>query len=98
MCLTAADAQKIVAACKVEAGKNHWNVSIAVVDDGGFVIQLERLDGAVGQSAGIATLKAQTAAATRTPTKTLEDVVKERPGTVRFRAGWPFRAESPSCI
>ena len=84
MCLTAADAQKIVAACKVEAENNHWIVSIAVVDEGGFVIHLERLDGAVGQSAGIATLKAQTAAATRTPTKVLEDVVKDRPATGAF--------------
>lgn len=84
MCLTAADAQKIVAACKIEAEKNHWNVSIAVVDDGGFVIHLERMDGAVGQSAGIATLKAQTAAAARTPTKALEDIVKERPATGSF--------------
>ena len=84
MSMTAADAQKIVAACKVEAEKNHWNVSIAVVDDGGFVIHLERLDGAVGQSAGIAILKAQTAAATRTPTKALEDIVKDRPATAAF--------------
>ena len=83
-CLTLADAQKIVGACKVEAAKNKWNVSIAVVDDGGFLVHLERLDGAVGQSAAIATLKAQTAAATRSPTKTLEDVVKERPATVAF--------------
>ena len=83
-CLAAADAQKIVAACKVEAEKNKWNVSIAVVDDGGFLLHLERLDGAVGQSAAIATLKAQTAAATGTPTKILEDVVKERPATAAF--------------
>ena len=84
MCLTAADAQEIVAACKVEAGKNNWGVSIAVVDDGGFLLHLERLDGAVGQSAGIATLKAQTAAATRNPTKVLEDTAKERPGVLGF--------------
>jgi glc operon protein GlcG len=84
MCLTLADAQKIVAACKAEAAKNKWNVSIAVVDDGGFLVQLERLDGAVGQSAAIATFKAQTAASTRTPTKVLEDIVKERPATVAF--------------
>lgn len=83
-CLAAADAQKIVAACKVEAEKNKWNVSIAVVDEGGFLIHLERMDGAVGQSAAIATLKAQTAAAARTPTKALEDVVKERPATAAF--------------
>jgi glc operon protein GlcG len=84
LCLSAADAQKIVAACKVEAEKNKWNVSIAVVDDGGYLLHLERLDGAQGQSAGIATLKAQTAAAARTPTKTLEDVVKDRPATAAF--------------
>ena len=82
--LAASDAQKIVAACKVEAEANKWAVSIAVVDDGGFLLHLERLDGAVGQSAGIATLKAQTAAMAKTPTKALEDVVKERPATGAF--------------
>jgi glc operon protein GlcG len=84
MCLSLSDAQKIVAVCKVEAEKNKWNVSIAVVDDGGYLVHLERLDGAVGQSAGIATLKAQTAAMARTPTKALEDMVKERPATGAF--------------
>jgi glc operon protein GlcG len=83
-CLTADDAQKIVAACKVEAEKNKWNVSIAVVDDGGYLLHLERLDGAHGQSAAIATLKAQTSAASRNTTKALEDLVKERPATVAF--------------
>lgn len=84
LCLAASDAQKIMAACKVEAGKNKWNVSIAVVDDAGFLIHLERMDGAVGQSAAIATLKAQTAAMARTPTKALEEIVKERPATGAF--------------
>lgn len=84
MCLTAADAEKILAACKAEAEKNKWNVTIAVVDDAGFLVRLERLDGAVAQSTIIATAKAQTAAATRTPTKALEDIVKERPATVAF--------------
>ena len=83
-CLSAADAQKIVAACKIEAEKNKWNVSIAIVDDGGYLIHLERIDGAAGQSAAVATLKAQTAAAARTPTKALEDVVKERPAVAAF--------------
>ena len=83
-CLSAVDAQKIVAACKIEAEKNKWLVSIAVVDDGGYLIHLERIDGAAGQSAAVATLKAQTAAAARTPTKALEDVVKERPAVGAF--------------
>ncbi len=84
MCLTLADAAKIVAAGKAEAIKNKWNITIAVVDDGGFLVQLERMDGAVAQSAMIATCKAQTSAATRTPTKALEEIVKERPATVAF--------------
>jgi glc operon protein GlcG len=84
MCLSVEDANKIVAAAKLEAKKNNWNVTIAVVDDGGFLIHLERLDGAPVQSAQIATAKAWTAAATRSATKALEDLVKERPGTVGF--------------
>jgi glc operon protein GlcG len=84
MCLSLEDANKIVAAAKAEARKNNWNVTIAIVDDGGFLVHLERLDGAPAQSATIATAKAWTAAATRSPTKTLEDMVKERPAIVAF--------------
>src|SRR5580698_3800976 len=95
MCLTAADAEKIVAASKAEAAKNKWNVTIAVVDDGGFLVHLERLDGAVGQSALIATSKAQTAAATRAPTKVLEEIVKERPATATFPGRVPVQGGLP---
>ncbi len=77
--LSAADAAKIVEACKVEAAKNSWLVSIAVTDEAGYLIHLERLDGAGLPSAEIATLKARTAAIAKAPTKALEDVVKERP-------------------
>jgi glc operon protein GlcG len=45
-CLTSADAQKMMAACKAEAEKNKWNVSIAIVDDAGVLLLLERMDGA----------------------------------------------------
>lgn len=83
-CLTADDASKIVGACKVEAQKNAWNVTIAVVDDAGLLVHLERMDGAPPHSPTVATAKAWTAAATRTPTKTLEDLVKDRPATAAF--------------
>jgi glc operon protein GlcG len=66
-----------------------------VVDDGGFLVHLERLDGAVGQSVLIATCKAQTAAATRTPTKVLEDIVKERPATATFPGRVPVQGGLP---
>ena len=76
LCLSLQDSNQIVAACKAEALKNNWPVSIAVVDDSGFLLHLERLDGANAKSPEIATLKAATAAFTRTSTKTLEDRVK----------------------
>jgi len=77
--LTAADAVIILASCKAEAAKNNWLVSIAVTDEAGYLLHLERMDGAGLPSAEIATLKARTAAIAKAPTKALEDVVKERP-------------------
>ncbi len=82
--LTNADAQKIVAAAKVEAGKQKWNVTIAVVDDAGLVLMLERMDGARPQTAQVATLKARSAAITHRTGKTWEETVKQRPGMVNF--------------
>jgi glc operon protein GlcG len=96
--LTAADAQKILAAARTEAEKNQWAVTIAIVDDGGALLLLERMDGAFPQSAEIAFRKAWTAAAVRLPTKTMEDMVKERPalvtfpGQVRVQGGLPIKS------
>lgn len=84
--LSAEDAANIVTACKAEAAANNWNVSIAVVDEGGYLFHLERVDGAPLQSPEIATLKAKTAAIAKASTKALEDVVKDRPA-VGFMPG-----------
>ena len=95
--LTAADVRQIVTAARAEAEKNRWNVTIAVVDDGGFLLMLERLDGAFPQSAEIALNKARTAAVMRVATKTLEDMVKDRPaivtmpGVTRVQGGLPIK-------
>ena len=82
--LTASDAAKMMQACKVEAEKNTWNVSIAIVDEGGYVLHLERMDGAPLPSPVVATGKAKAAALARNNTKALEDVAKERPGMLTF--------------
>ena len=82
--LTLSDCQKMMAACKAEAQKNKWNVAIAIVDDGGMAILLERLDGTGAISSEVAIKKAQTAALTKRPSKFFEDRVKERPGFVTF--------------
>ena len=82
--LTTADAHKMMDACKAEAQKNKWNVAVAIVDDSGAVLLLERLDGCAAISSEVAVGKARTAALTKRPTKFFEDRVKERPGFVTF--------------
>ena len=80
--LTAADARKIAAAAEQEALANGWAVSIAVVDDGGHVWWLQRLDGAPPISAQIAPAKACTAAVGRRESKVYEDMINQ--GRVSF--------------
>ena len=82
--LTADDCHKMMAACKAEAQKNKWAVAIAIVDDSGAAILLERLDGCGAISSTVAMGKAQTSALTKRPSKFFEDRVKERPGFVTF--------------
>ncbi len=76
-CLTNADIGKIMAACKEEATKNKWKVSIAIVDDGGALVNFERMEGAMPQTAAVATGKANTASVTGRSTKMWEDRAKE---------------------
>ena len=82
--LTAADAHKMMAACKAEAQKNKWNVAIAIVDESGAAILLERLDGTGAIASQVAMGKAMTSAVTKRPSKLFEDRVKERPAFVTF--------------
>ena len=75
--LIADDARAIAAAAEAEALKNHWAVSIAVVDDGGHLLWLQRLDGAAPISAQIAPAKARTAALGRRESKIYEDMINQ---------------------
>ena len=86
-CLTQADVRKMLAACIAEAEKNDWKVTIAIVDDAGGLLSLERMDGALAISATVAPEKARASALTRQPTKFWEDRVKERPAFANFPAG-----------
>lgn len=69
------DVKTIAAAAEAEAVKNQWAVSIAIVDDGGHLLWLQRLDGAAAISAQIAPAKAHTAALGRRESKVYEDVI-----------------------
>jgi glc operon protein GlcG len=73
--LTLADAKRVAAAAAEEAGRNGWSVVIAIVDDAGLPVYLERLDGVQPASCDIAQAKARAAALFRRPTKALEETV-----------------------
>lgn len=73
--LESKDIQAIASAAMSEAIKNEWAVTIAIVDEGGHLLWLHRLDGAAPISAHIAPAKAQTAALGRRETKIYEDII-----------------------
>ena len=73
--LNAADVKKIAAAAEAEALANNWAVTIAIVDDGGHLLSLQRLDGAAPLTSHIAPSKAKAAALGRRETKVYEDII-----------------------
>ena len=77
--LTLEAAKKIAVAAEAEARKNNWNVVIAVVDDGGHLVYLQRIDGTQTGSIDVAIGKARTSAAFKRPTKVFDDLAKTRP-------------------
>lgn len=68
-------AKQLAAAAEAEALKNKWTVVIALVDDGGHLVYLQRLDGTQYASIEVAQRKAQTAIAFKRPSKVFEDAV-----------------------
>ena len=90
-------AKKISAACELEAIKNKWTVVIAVVDDGGNLVLLERMDNTQIGSIEVAMKKAQTAIYFKRPTKTYEErvtsgnnAILSLPNVLPFDGGIPL--------
>ena len=71
------DIKRIADAAEAEALKHGWAVTIAIVDDGGHLLWLQRLDGAAPISAHIAPAKAHTAALGRRESKAYEDMINQ---------------------
>ena len=95
--LTLAAAKKIIAAAETEALKHAWPVVIAVVDDGGNLICLQRLDNAQFGSVEIAIRKARAAVAFKRPTKAWEELLANGqnrvlglPGVLSSEGGVPL--------
>src|ERR1700742_5128765 len=73
--LTRDDVARLLEHARAEAVANQWAVTIAIVDDGGHPLALERLDGAAPLSAYIAAEKARTAAMGRRPSAAYEEMI-----------------------
>ena len=80
--LTLEDVRRMAVAGEALALARGWAVSIAIVDDGGHLLWLQRLDGAAPISAQIAPAKARTAALGRRESKAYEEVINQ--GRVSF--------------
>jgi len=81
--LTLEDCKRIAAAAEAEARKNNWNVVIAIVDSGGHLVMLQRLDSTQIGSIDVAKDKATTAVHFRRPTKAFRDLIAQ--GGVNLR-------------
>ncbi len=72
---TLEDARRIIAAARSRAAESGWMVVVAVVDDGGHLVALERMDGTQKGSVRVAEQKARTAMLFKRSTKVFEDAV-----------------------
>ncbi len=95
--LSLADAKQIAAAAEAEALKNKWSVTIAVLDDGGNLLFLQRLDDAPLGSVVVAQEKARTALLFKRPTKVFEEIIAggrtamlTLPGATPIEGGLPL--------
>ena len=95
--LTLGDAKRVAAAAEAEAQRNGWRVAIAVVDDGGHLLYLERSHDTQFGSVETAMQKAHAAVAFRRPTKASEDAVLSGrlihlalPGVIPAEGGVPL--------
>jgi glc operon protein GlcG len=99
--LTLDDARKIAAAAEIEALRNDWKVVIAIVDDGGHLLYLQRNHDTQFGSIEIAIQKARAAVAFQRATKVTEDAVMggrlvhlSLPGVLPAEGGVPLRRQN----
>lgn len=102
--LTLADCERIAAAALAEAGRNQWNVAIAILDDGGHLLHFVRMDGATPANAAIAVDKARTSALSRRTSGNWEERIKagrtamlKMPGILPVQGGVPILVDG-TCI
>jgi glc operon protein GlcG len=87
--LTLDDAKKLMAAAEEEAARNRWEVVIAILNDGGRIVAVHRMDGARPGNDQIAIAKATTSAMTCRPSVVWEKWIE---GPHKAYATFPFIA------
>ena len=99
--LTLEDCRRISTAAEAEAKKNNWNFGIAILDDGGHLLHLVRMDGASPANARIAVEKGRTAAESRRSSLVWEERIKAgrnsmlgMPGITPVQGGLPIIVEA----
>ena len=94
--LTLEVAKQISAAAEAEAAKNKWTVAIAIVDEGGHLIHLAKIDNTQYGSIDVAIQKAQTSAAFKRPTKVFEEaIVGGRNAIIGLKGALPLEGGVP---
>ena len=95
--ITTEVAKKAAAAALAEARKNGWTVYATIVDTGGIVAYVERIDGVQNGSAEVSLEKARTAVHFKRPTKLIEDRITagqaqylKLTGAIPIDGGWPI--------
>jgi glc operon protein GlcG len=87
--MTLDDAKKMLAAAEAEAARNNWEVVIAILNDGGRIVAVHRMDGARPGNDQIAIAKATTSAMTCRPSVVWEKWIE---GPHKAYATFPFIA------
>jgi len=82
--ITLEQAKKVMAGAEAEAKKNNWAVAIAILDSGGQLVMLHRLDGVQWGSVDVAKDKGRSAVAFRRPTKAFQDLIAQGGANLRL--------------
>lgn len=94
--MSLAEAKKVAAAAEAEARKNNWNVVIAVLDEGGNIVYLQRMDETQTGSVQVAIDKAKSSVDFKRPTKAFEDaLVGGRQAILVLRGASPIEGGIP---
>ncbi len=93
--LTLDVAKELVQAMEKRAAHDGWKVVICILDDGGNLLYLERMDGVQIGSIGVAMKKAESAFKFKRPTKAFGDRVADQPAVLQIPGGFAIEGGVP---